>query len=58
MITLATAWGAIEYGVSWGAGTQGLAGLSGAGVDRSQDVLEAIMLLLVKCLEKKVKLPR
>ena len=49
MIMLATALGAIEYGVSRGEGHGGLPGGVELGVDASDDGLEAIMLLLVKC---------
>ena len=49
MIWLTTARGAIEYGVLQGAGLGGSPGWKELGVDTSYDVLEAIMLLLVKC---------
>ena len=49
MIRLATAWGAIEYGVPRGSGLGGSPGGVELCVDASDDGLEAIMLLQVKC---------
>ena len=49
MIRLVTAWVAIEYGVPRGADLGGSPGGVELGVDASDDVLEANLLLLVKC---------